>query len=45
MKELWKYMGNLFEAPDKAMKDIRKANTPAAYVSAIRVLFSSGRLK
>ncbi|MCR4902838.1 MAG: tRNA-dihydrouridine synthase family protein [Butyrivibrio sp.] len=44
MKELWKYMGNLFESPDKAMKDIKKANTPAAYVSAVRVLFSSGKL-
>ena len=45
MKELWKYMGGLFENSDKAMKDIKKANTPAAYVSAVRVLLSSGKLR
>ena len=39
MKELWFYMGTLFDAPEKHLKAIRKARTMDAYTSAAAALF------
>jgi hypothetical protein len=40
MKELWSFMGCLFEAPDqqKILKKIRKANDPDTYNTEVRKL-------
>lgn len=39
MKELWTYMFRLFDAPDKYMKKIRKANSYTDYEKAMDALF------
>ena len=39
MKELWFYMGALFDGPDKPLKAIRKARTLDAYLDAANALF------
>ena len=45
MKELWFYMGNLFEDGGKYLKEIRRANARPQYEAAVRVLLSIGRIK
>lgn len=45
MKELWFYMGNLFEDGGKYLKEIRRANARPQYEAAVRVLLSMGRIK
>ena len=45
MKELWFYMGSLFEDGDKYLKEIRRANNRPQYEAAVRVLLSMGRIK
>ena len=39
MKELWTYMGQLFQDAGKPLKKIRKAEKPAAYEAAVGELF------
>ena len=39
MKELWTYMGQLFQDAGKPLKKIRKAEKPAAYEAAVEELF------
>ena len=39
MKELWFYMGALFDGPEKPLKAIRKARTLDAYLDAANALF------
>lgn len=39
MKELWSYMGDIFENSDKALKQIRKATRKDSYFNAINALF------
>lgn len=41
MKELWFYMGNLFEDSQKVMKQIKKATKGAEYKSAVEQLFQN----
>ncbi len=40
MKELWAYMGGLFDKPDKYLKKIRKAERISEYEAAVNTLFS-----
>lgn len=40
MKELWAYMGSLFDKPDKYLKKIRKAERISDYEAAVNTLFS-----
>ena len=39
MKELWFYMGRLFDGGEKLFKQIKKAQDTAAYESAVREIF------
>ena len=45
MKELWFYMGNLFEDGEKYLKEIRRAGNRAQYEAAVRVMLSVCSLK
>lgn len=44
MKELWAYMIQVFEAPDKQIKKIRKAQSGYEYEAAVEVLFETCQL-
>ena len=44
MKELWVYLGSLFENHEKDAKKIRKAQTRAAYRKAVDDLFAEQEL-
>ena len=44
MKELWVYLGSLFENHEKYAKKIRKAQTLAAYRKAVDDLFAEQEL-
>lgn len=39
MKELWSYLGTLFEGSDKLLKQIRKAQDTAHYEGAVEQIF------
>lgn len=43
MKELWFYMSEMFEAPEKPVKAINKARRLGDYTAAVNSLFSAGR--
>ena len=45
MKELWGYMGELFEEPQKYIKRIRKAERLSAYEAAVSALFAECGLR
>ncbi len=45
MKELWFYLGHLFEDGEKCLKRIRKANRPGDYEAAVRELFEAHGLR
>ena len=45
MKELWFYMGSLFEDGEKYLKEIRRAGNRAQYEAAVRVMLSVCSLK
>ena len=40
MKELWSYMGGIFEDSEKCVKRIRKAGSAAAYRAAVSDIFA-----
>ena len=40
MKELWSYLGRLFQGAEKPLKQIRKAADSAAYESAVAQIFA-----
>lgn len=45
MKELWFYMGNLFEDSKKELKQIKKATKAVEYKTAVNTLFREKNLK
>ena len=45
MKELWFYMGSLFEDGEKHLKEIRRAGNRVQYEAAVRVMLSVCSLK
>ena len=45
MKELWFYMGGLFQDGAKCLKEIRRANNRVQYEAAVRVLLSTCRIR
>ena len=45
MKELWFYMGSLFEGGEKCRKKIKKAQRLSEYKEAAAELFSAAELK
>lgn len=45
MKELWVYMGELFEEPQKYLKRIRKAERISEYKAAVNALFVERELR
>lgn len=44
MREMWNYLSLRFDAPDRPLRDIRKAKTVAAYESAARELLEHHEL-
>jgi tRNA-dihydrouridine synthase len=45
MKEIWVYLGALFQNADKHIKRIKKSNRLSEYDSALRALFSECSLR
>ncbi len=45
MKEMWTYMGSLFEDSERPVREIMKSKTPEEYVARVRSLFYACDLK